>query len=321
MILTKDNLLRFVREKKAVTPTMVAEAFDTTTMIGSAALSELAKDKLVLITNLKLSSSPYYYDPKQRECLIDIGLNFYSKYEKEILIKLKEKEILPDTSLTIQEKLAIEKIRDFANPLDIVLPNYEMRFWVWYLRNLEETKTQILEALNQQTKPVEKRDNIKEEIKKTVKPNVEEKKNNQINTNNINANVNNTQQNIKQNLKNSSNNFEKYEEQRNIPNKNMNIKIQENQTEKFIENFLRENYLQIDTKQKDEKGILYQTNLSLGQISIQIDAYHFFKKVSEQEIIKFYNSSMKPKIVFIENCPKKIFKLAETIENLSIINI
>lgn len=320
MILTKDNLLRFVREKKAVTPTMVAEAFDTTTMIGSAALSELAKDKLVLITNLKLSSSPYYYDPKQRECLIDIGLQFYSKYEKEILIKLKEKEILPDTSLTIQEKLAIEKIKDFANPLDIVLPNYEMRFWVWYLRDLEETKVQILEALNPKTKPAEKKDNIKDEIKKTVKQNIDERKNQQTNTNNFN-NVNNTQQNIKQNVKNSSNNFEKYEEQRNIPNKNMNIKIQENQTEKFIENFLRENYLQIDTKQKDDKGILYQTSLNFGQISIQIDGYYFFKKATEQEIIKFYNSSMKPKIVFIENCPKKIFKLAETIENLSIINI
>lgn len=43
MILTKDNLLRFVRGKKYLTPTHIAESFKTNTMIASAALSELSK--------------------------------------------------------------------------------------------------------------------------------------------------------------------------------------------------------------------------------------------------------------------------------------
>jgi hypothetical protein len=48
---------------------------------------------------------------------------------------------------------------------------------------------------------------------------------------------------------------------------------------------------------------------------------YFFKKPSEAEIVKFYTSSMKSKIVFVENAPKKLFKLVENLENLELVNI
>ena len=140
MLLTKDNLVKFVREKRYVTPTIIAESFETTTMIGSAALSELAQSKLVAISNIKLGSSPYYYDPLQKQCLIELGDKHLSGYEKEVFQKLKQFEIVNDNSLSIQEKLAMEKIKDFTLPLEVQHKDRNFKFWVWYLRDLNETK-------------------------------------------------------------------------------------------------------------------------------------------------------------------------------------
>ena len=88
-MLTRDNIIRFICEKKYVTPTNIATNFNTTTTIASAALSEIAKDKIIGITYLKLASSPYYYDLKQRECLVEIGEKHLTKYEKEVFFKIK----------------------------------------------------------------------------------------------------------------------------------------------------------------------------------------------------------------------------------------
>lgn len=307
MILTKDNLLRFVREKKAVTPTMVGEAFETTTMIASAALSELAKEKLILITHLKLSSSPYYYDPKQREYLVELGLNHYSKYEKEVLIKLKEREILADNSLTIQEKLAIEKIKDFAFPIEVDNQGNPMKFWVWYLRNPELTKQQIIEALSGNDKPKTSNQNTSVKKEEIVKPKI-------------------VKEEIKTEIKASEpiRDLTKYPSQENEKNENNSkpkIEIKEDDKETFIENYLKENYFKVESKQKDEKGILYQASLNLSKIKIEVDCYYFYKKTTEADLIKFYTSSQKPKIIFIVNCPKKLFKFAESIDNLTIVNI
>jgi len=317
MILTKDNLLRYVKEKKAVTPTMVSESFETTTMIASAALSELAKEKLINITHLKLSSSPYYYDVQQKEYLTEIGLKHYSKYEKDVLIKLKEKEILSDNSLTVQEKLAIEKIKDFAIPIEINNRNDEktMKFWIWYLRNLEDTRNQIINALNgdntkkeEEKKKEQKETHNKPAIKQTkIEPKVE-------------ATISQKSTPPKPQTVEITQTLDKNKDLTKFQNKPI-MSIEEDDKEIFIENYLKNNYFKIESKQQNEKGILYNSTLTLGNIKINVDCFYYFKKTTEGELIKFYTSSMKPKIIFIVNCPKKLLKFAEEVDNLTIINI
>ena len=342
MILTKDNLLRYIRENKAVTPTIVAESFETTTTIASAALSELAKEKLVAITYLKLSSSPYYYDPNQNSVLIELGEKHLSKNEKDIFYKLKEKQILSENSMTVPERLAIGNIKDFAYPLEITAGDRQLKFWVWYQRDLNETRRQILDALNAnsnnstQTSQKTKKKNIQEQA--TKETNVSAKKNtengqtdykreegaqrqNQQNYNNLTNYTNQSKQEIhspndelaKPN-RNNQKNTHKQETQ--LP-----LTIEQNEKENFIENYLKENYLTIESKQKEEKGINYQTNLKLPHMTIEIDCYFYYKKPSENQLIRFYTSSLKPKIVFIEKCPKKLLSLGEAVENLKVVNV
>jgi hypothetical protein len=155
MLLTKDNLLRFIREKKFVTPTKVAENFETTTLIASAILSEIMKNKNIKITNLKAGESPYYYDNSQKESLIEIGEKHLSENKKEMFEKLRKIEIVNDSSLKIHDKMAISKIPDFAIPMEIIFKDKNFKFWIWYLRDFEVTKKQIIDALKQREKKIE----------------------------------------------------------------------------------------------------------------------------------------------------------------------
>lgn len=349
MILTRDNLLRFVREKKYVTPSSVAEPFETSTMIASAALGELTKDKILSVTHFKLGSSPYYFDPKQKDALVEIANKHFSKADHEIFLKLQTQQIINDKSLSVQERLAIGRIKDFAIPLNITYGGSELNFWVWYLRNIDETRNQILDALSSQDKNYEqkqqKNDEIKsqvqDEVKKTQTPksNVEQKQQNQ------NYNDNNTQKrnssyssyssqsslstNEKTNLNNNSNSHnttQNNSSRSNIQKENNDIPVEhisysKNQEETFIEKYLDENYLNIENKQKLENGISYTCVLKINKIEFLIDCFYFYKKPNEGDIIKFYTSSMRPKIAFIINCPKKLFKLAQSCDNFEVVNI
>lgn len=344
MILTRDNILRYIKEKKAVTPTMIAEDFETTTMIASAALSELSKDKLINITYLKLSSSPYYYDPKQSSILIELGNKHLKNYEKEVFLKLKESEVINASSLNIQESLAVERIKDFARPLEININGKNLKFWIWYQRNFDETKKQIFSALN----PLSKNDNIssKENLVKKEKKKQEKK---QVSSSNINSNsyVNNNliskenNSSIKTKINSENirskpvNNSSVSNNDNNNKNNEIGGKVQKdlvsksfqpkesfaNKIESFIENYFKENYLVMQSKQREEKGISYNVKLIVNKIEIDFDCFYFKKKPTDADVIKFYSSSIKPKLVFIENVPKKLFKLSSDLENLNIINI
>lgn len=329
MILTKDNILRFIKERKAVTPTIIAENFDTSTMIASAALSELAKDKLIGITEFKLSSSPYYYDLAQKEYLYELGLKHFSGYEKEILIKLKEQQVLNLNALSIQESLAIEKIKDFAKPLEIEHSGKILKFYIWYLRNFEETKKQIQEALssslNSEKNNVPNHKKIEQSVSNTQKQiNKEDKKIqidkiNQFEKRDFYQNSNPVQLQEQLYSKQQSNYKQEYlkqETQKFEPKQ-----IQQNQIENFIDNYFRQNYLQVESKTKDDKNIIYIVKLQINNLNVIFDCIYYNKKPTEFDIITFYSSSINPKIVFIENAAKKFFKLSENLKNLTIINI
>jgi hypothetical protein len=319
MILTKDNLIRFVREKKAVTPTEVAESFETTTMIASAALSELAKENLVKITHLKLASSPYYYDPKQSSILIELGKKHLKGYDLELFNLLYEKKILPFNSLTIQLSLAAERIKDFAKVLEIEFGGKVLKFYVWYQENLDEMKSQILEVLNN------KKNINNNSDKKDIK---EKKENNLINEANE---VELKKFNSKTDLTKSDNDLKKIIERdknnQNLLKENNKEFLKEKDenknlgVEKKIDEYFLKNNFNLENKQKKEKGIFYQLSIKLSFMLLKFDSFYFFKKPTESDIIKFYTSSINPKIIFIENPPKKLMKLSESIDNLIIISL
>jgi hypothetical protein len=308
MILTKDNLLRFVVDNKFVTPTDVSEKFETSTMIASAALSGLSKDKLVAITNLKLGSSPYYYDPKQPESLIEIGEKHLKNHEKEIFIKLKTQQIVNDGALPIAEKLAAERLMDFSIPLELDHDGKHYKFWIWYLRDINDTRNQILIALGGESevklvapKPVSKIE-VQKEIKKLEPISVPLV---------VSKPIEKKVETVQAKREKITNPFEVQDDE----------PEQEDKIEAFIKDYFKKNYLKIDGKKTTEKFVKYNLSLKINELIIKVDAVYFPKKPTDSDILKFYMSGNKPKIVFIENAAKKHFKLTDSLDNLEIVNI
>ncbi len=319
MILTKDNLLRFVVDKKFVTPTMVSETFDTSTMIASAALSELSKSKLVGITNLKLGSSPYYYDIKQPECLSAIGDKHLKSHEQSVFLKLKNQQIVNDGALPIPEKLAAERLKDFSVPLEINFEGKKYKFWIWYMRDLGETQQQILDALSgsSEKKVEEEKPKAKPVAKKAEK--VEKKVQREkpvsapleISTPKFEKKVEVVKETVSEKRAKITNPFEVEDED----------EPEEDKVESFIRSYFKKNYLKIEGKKTAEKFVKFNLSLRVNELIIKIDAVHFIKKPLDSDILKFYMSGNKPKIVFIENAAKKHYKLSESLDNLEIVNI
>ena len=322
MILTKDNLLRFVVEKKFVTPTEVSETFDTSTMIASAALSELSKSKLVGITNLKLGASPYYFDINQPECLSTIGDKHLKSHEQSVFLKLKNQQIVNDGALPIPEKLAAERLKDFSVPLEIIHNDKKYKFWIWYMRDLGETRIQILDALNGSSNSEEKKE--KPKTKTVVKKEVKEIKKVERKVQTIEPVIETFRPTQKHIDRNESKKETVEEKRAKITNP---FEIQEDEPEQedkieiFIRNYLKKNYLKVEGKKTAEKFVKYNLSLKVNNLVIKMDAVYFSKKPTDSDILKFYMSGNKPKIIFIENAAKKHYKLAESLDNLEIVNI
>ena len=286
MMFTKDNVLKFVFENKYVIPYDISNYFETTTILASSVLSELCQEKKIEFTFLKAGESPYYYDKKNKKYLEELIGKHFNENEKQLLNILKEKQVINEVSLTIAQKLIMEKLKDFAKLLEVDFSSKKLKFYIWYSRDLEETKNQILNALNQ--KPNEKI--VKEE------------------------NLENSNQ--KSEIKNIQ---KKVEEKSKLLFKNENQN--ELQGEEKIESYFKENNLKIIEKENFEDYIKYLTKANFLDIEIYFDCIYFLKKINYFKIIDLYSKSKNPNIIFSKNIPKKIFDIQKNLRNIKIIEI
>ncbi len=283
MILTKDNLLKFVKERKYVLPSDVSEAFQTTILMASAALSELVNQKLLGITYLKKGSSPFYYDLSQKEALEELGEKLLKKYEKEVFERLRKDKIINDMHLSAPERVAIMNLKDFATPLEIEFNGSTIKFWLWYMLDVEETRQKILEAISISSSSKEPKN------KETKKEEKKEKKK-EIKTTNNSKEV------------------------------QLNKFIEGSKEEDAVEAFFRDNGFKIINKIKKENSIFYEIKLE-NLFPVVFEALLYIKKPTESEIIKFYTSSLAPKIVFAKNISQRVLNLKKTLKNLFIYTI
>lgn len=307
MVLTKDNLLRFIRENKYVLPSEVSNNFSTTTLVASAALSELVNQGQVGVTNLKIGSSPYYYDVAQREKLQELAEKHFSGNDYKIYQKIKEEKVLSDTQLSPAEKIAIGRIKDFAVPLEV----RDIKFWVWYLFDLNDTRKQIEEVMDEGKKGVAEEVSSSKSLESPETGSGKDKENAKGDEK-------------KEGAEDKTSSSEKKSES--TPRKKVNEKKESNEEDKDsgeekVEDFLKDTEFKIMDKIRKDNGIFYRVVLSFGGFRIFFDAMYFKKRVSEHEIIQFYISSLNPKMVFLNKKAAKMVKLEEKLDNLFLIEL
>src|SRR3989344_2228805 len=149
-MIDQDKILDFLTTSGPTLPTKVAKNIGSEIFIASAHLSLLASQGKVIISQLKIGSSPLYYLPGQEDQLYQFAAGNINHKELQVLDFLRKAKVLREANLDLLAKVALRSLKDFATPLHVVVKGRRELFWRWHLLSAEETKRLIGDLLSQQ---------------------------------------------------------------------------------------------------------------------------------------------------------------------------
>ena len=161
------QIISLIEKKGPVVPSDLCKELKIDSIFAGAYLSELVKSKKLIISTLKIGTSPVYYLLKQKEQLENLSKHLNEK-DKRAFDFLKEKKVLRDSKLDSLMQVSMREIKDFAIPLKV---NNSEIFWKYYLLSDETAIAQIKQILDLENAPKER---IKEEIPQRVQDLVKE---------------------------------------------------------------------------------------------------------------------------------------------------
>ena len=109
----KSKIKSFLNIKGPSLPVHLAKQVGLSSIFTGAFLSEMVKDKEILISNMKVGGSPLYYLKGQEEQL-ERFYNYLPQKEKEAFLLLKEKGLLLDKEQDPPIRFALRQIKDFS---------------------------------------------------------------------------------------------------------------------------------------------------------------------------------------------------------------
>jgi hypothetical protein len=108
-----EKIIDILNEKGPSLPIQLAKQIGISSLFISAYLSELAGEKRIKVSHLKVGGSPLYFLEGQEEQL-ERFYTFLHPKEAEAFILLKENKILKDSEQEPAIRVALRSIRDFA---------------------------------------------------------------------------------------------------------------------------------------------------------------------------------------------------------------
>ena len=147
----KDRILGFLNIHGPSLPVQIARHINMNTLFASAFLSEMASEKTIIISNMKVGGSPLYYT-KTKENMLENFSNNLNPKEKEAFELLKNNKILSDEEQHPAIRVALRSLKDFAFPFK----RNDKIFWRYFLTSENE---------------LEKEEKIMQEL--TIKPSIE----------------------------------------------------------------------------------------------------------------------------------------------------
>ncbi len=155
---THEKIIEVLKNKGPSLPIQIAKELSINSLFISAFLSELADEKRIRVSHLKVGGSPLYFLEGQEE-----KLEPYYKYlhpkEAETFLLLKKNKLLKDSEQEPAIRVALRSIRDFA----VGFKKNEEIYWKYILIPENEIR-EILEPkeTKKESKQKEKSKNISE---------------------------------------------------------------------------------------------------------------------------------------------------------------
>jgi hypothetical protein len=147
---THDKIIKVLEEKGPSLPIQISKSIGISSLFTSAFLSELANEKRIKISHLKVGGSPLYFLEGQEKKLEDFYKYLHPK-EAEAFLLLKKKKILKDSEQDPSIRVALRSIRDFS----IGFKKEEEIYWRYMLTDEKEMQKQTkkTKSVKKQTKP------------------------------------------------------------------------------------------------------------------------------------------------------------------------
>ncbi len=164
----KRNVINFVRQNGPVLPAQISKIIGKDTMYAGAILSSLVASRNILITNVKIGGSPFYYIHGQEYKLQNLSKHLRDR-EQEAYEILKNKKVLRDLEALPVYRVALREIKDFAVQITVKNQDKEEIFWKWYLLPDYEAKNIINNLIEPSKIQLQ---TVKEEKQELIKPEI-----------------------------------------------------------------------------------------------------------------------------------------------------
>src|SRR3989338_8238127 len=109
----REQILSFLHVHGPSVPNEVKKHINKDSLMASAMLSELSSTGKVIISSLKMGSSPLYYLPGQQDQLQKFTSYLHEK-EQKVFLHLQEKKMLRDSACDALTQQCLRNIKDFA---------------------------------------------------------------------------------------------------------------------------------------------------------------------------------------------------------------
>lgn len=134
---TKDRIVHLIKTRGPSLPVQIAKAMGISPLFASAFLSELYNEGRVLISHLRVGSSPLYLISGQ-EAHLEKFTQYLNNKEREAFLHLQKNKLLSDEEQLPAIRVAIRAIQDFAIPVKVKTqsqnPNEPPKlFWKYHL--------------------------------------------------------------------------------------------------------------------------------------------------------------------------------------------
>lgn len=136
---TKNKILEVIKNAGPSFPTRISREAGISPLFIGALLSEMLSEKKLVMSAMKVGSSPLYYMIGQ-EPLLENFTQYLNHKEREAVTRLKEGKILDDELQDPAIRVALRKIKDFAIPITVSQDGVEKLYWKYFTTSDEEAK-------------------------------------------------------------------------------------------------------------------------------------------------------------------------------------
>src|SRR6056297_2542673 len=105
----REDVIGFIKQNGPSVTNDLRKKFKVESFIVGAVLSEMTSNGLSKITKMKKGSSPFYYLPGQED-KIEHLVQYLDPKDKDTVIWLKEKKVVPDANQETIKRVSLRKL-------------------------------------------------------------------------------------------------------------------------------------------------------------------------------------------------------------------